>query len=239
MTNYLETIENVRNYLGTAGHNTVAENLECSSSTGFLIESLFSDQRIILKVRIDSNIDTIIVEGYPMITIPTHDLGVACQYLMSKTSQYKVGYIGIDDNRNVYSHVESSFKDAPISEETFEDLEHIAISILVNNFEEIQKLTKDVLSCLTGEDNELDLESLIDLDDDKSDINSFLEDLDFESLLAQANDDETVDEYTTYTFKDHLISMLLAEKFNKTNNESIDSETELAALESSEENDDD
>lgn len=219
MSNYLETIENVRNYLETAGHNTVAENLECSSSTGFLIESLFSDQRVVLKVRIDSNIDTIIVEGYPMITISTHDLDAACQHLMSKTSQYKVGYIGIDDNRNVYSHVESSFKDAPISEETYEDLEHIAISILINNFEENQKLTKDVLSFLTGNNNEFDFESLLDLD-----VLSDCEDL---------NDD------THVAFKDYLLTKLLSKKHNESNDKDFDLETALAALKSPDENDED
>lgn len=132
MNYFNETMVNIEEYLTLhSNHNTISRNLPGSSSSGFLCEILTEGRSYFMKLRVDDKIDYVILEMYPGITVQPPYIPMAAQYCMEKTDDKKVGSYRIAYNRgDVYFHIEASMKDAPVSGETIEHMEHIAIASL-------------------------------------------------------------------------------------------------------------
>ena len=132
MSYFNETIANIEEYLTLrSNHNTASMMLPGSSSSGFLCEILTEGRRYFMKLRVDDKIDYVILEMYLGITVQPPYIPITAQYCMEKTDEKKVGSYRIAYNHgDVYFHIEASMKDAPVSGETIEYMEHIAIASL-------------------------------------------------------------------------------------------------------------
>lgn len=132
MNYFNETMANIEEYLALrSNHNTVSRNLPGSSANGFLCEILTEDRSYFMKLRVDDKIDYVILEMYPGITVQPPYIPMTAQYCMEKTDEKKVGGYRIAYNHgDIYFHIEASIKDAPVSGDTIEQMECIAIASL-------------------------------------------------------------------------------------------------------------
>lgn len=139
---YQTTIDNISAYLmHKSRHNTAARIMDGSSSIGFVSEILTRDRRIWLKIRVDDKINFVMIEAFPGISVAQPYRGAAAMFCMHENDSSKVGNLVIDpDTGDIYCHVESSIKDAPLSGETIEKLEGIAVSSLLGCIEDLERV---------------------------------------------------------------------------------------------------
>lgn len=195
-TTFEKTMENFREYLKNSGHNIVAENIK-GSATGFICESLTSDKRFILKIRVDENLAYAVLEAYPCISIPKPYRTMAMEYCMRKTDERKVAYLAVDcDQEDIYAHTEAPFRDGALSGETLHEMERIVFSLLMSCYDDLQQIARGVL--LDNEDKDkskLDLLSRLykdivaDDEYDEDDDISQDSDIDIADILKQLEDD--------------------------------------------------
>ena len=147
MMNYVLTMNNIEEHLiHKSNHNTTAKNLEGSSSTGFLSEILTGEESYFSKIRVDRALEFVTMDVYPGINVLTPYRAMAAQYCMEKNSEKKVGSLCVSARHgDVYCHVETSIKDAPLSGETLEEMERIAISLLHSCQDELELIAHGVL----------------------------------------------------------------------------------------------
>lgn len=137
-TNFELTTENVRDYLIQGHYNLVGEIINDDEMTGFLCEVVTEDKRTFFKIRIDDTIQFLIFEIYSGITIPEPYRSMAAEYVACESEKYKVGNIRVDmDRGDVYAHVESSFKDSPITTDVFAELELTAYSLFAATYDDL------------------------------------------------------------------------------------------------------
>lgn len=205
-TNYEQTMENIREYLKNSHHNIVAENLDGSSMSGFLCESLTSDKRFILRINVDEKLEYVILQVYAGLSIPKPYRTMAMEYCMKETDLRKLSYIAVDNEQGaVYSHVETSFKDSALSGETLKDMEKLAFHVILSCYDDLQQIARGVL--LDNEDKDksnLDLLSrlykdMMEDDEDNKDENDNLAhtpSIDIAEMLKQleGNDDDSDEE---------------------------------------------
>lgn len=197
-TTFEKTMENFREYLKKSGHNIVAENIK-GSATGFICESLTSDKRFILKIRVDENLEYAVLEAYPGISIPKPYRTMAMEYCMRKTDERKVSYLAVDyDQGDVYAHTEAPFRDGALSGETLHEMERMVFSVLMSCYDDLQQIARGVL--LDNEDKD---ESKLDLlsrlykdmaaddedDDSENDCIHRTPNIDIADILKQLEDD--------------------------------------------------
>ncbi|HWQ51386.1 MAG TPA: hypothetical protein VN369_06225 [Terriglobales bacterium] len=163
MNNYEATLRAFEEFLVTkSNHNTVAKMQDCSSSTGFLCEVLTSNESYFLKIRVDKNIEFAIVEAFPGITALPPYRAMTAQYCQGKTDEKKVAYLcASSDNGRLFCHIEASFKEAPLTGETLEDMEQIVISFLHDYREELEYVTHGLLFPKGEDDRERRLKDLL------------------------------------------------------------------------------
>lgn len=177
-TNFERTMENFREYLKNSTHNIVAENIR-GSVAGFICESLTSDKRFIVKIKVDKDLEYVVLETYPCISIPKPYRTMAMEYCMKKTDKRKVSYLAVDyDQGDVYAHTEAPFKDGALSGETLKEMERITFSALMSCYDDLQQIARGVLL-----DNE-------DEDESKLDLLSRL----YKDMVADGEDDDSEDD---------------------------------------------
>jgi len=147
MNNYTTTMRNIEEYLiRTSNHNTTAKNLEGSSSDGFICEIMTKQNSYFMKVRVDKNLEYVTVDVYPGINVMPQFRAMAAQYCMEKSDEKKIGTICISSRHgDIYSHVESSIKDAPLSGETLEEMENIAITCVHTCQEDLEFISHGLI----------------------------------------------------------------------------------------------
>ena len=130
---YNMTMTNFEEYLtNKCGHNTIARNLDGSSSTGFMSKILMRDRRFFMKVYVDEKTECAIVEVYPGINVAAPYRAMTSQLCMKKNAERKAGILVVDPvHGDIYSHVESFFKEGPLTGETLEEMVDTAMSALV------------------------------------------------------------------------------------------------------------
>lgn len=138
--NYEKTIENIRGNLLSGSHNFVCETVEGTNGVGFLTECIVgSGKRFFLKIRVDADIDSVIYELYYNLSIPEQYRSVASEYCMKVIESKKAGYVAVSpDTGSVYSAVSSSFQDAPLSDETLDELELIVFTMFISTYDDFQ-----------------------------------------------------------------------------------------------------
>lgn len=142
-TNFKLTTENVREYLVQGNYNLVGEIINRDGMTGFLCEVVTDDKRTFFKIRIDDTVQFLLFEIYFGITIPELYRSMAAEYAARESEKYKVGNIRVDmDRGDVYAHVESSFKDSPITTDTFEDMELTAYSLFASTYDDLMQIAR-------------------------------------------------------------------------------------------------
>lgn len=146
--NYDVTTQNIKAYLSCHnGYNSVAQNLTASDSTGFLCELIAAEHLFFLKIRIDQATGFVLCDLYPLISVIPDNRQAVSLYCMHKTSAWKACTLQLDLETNaVLAHVESSFRDAPVSSETFTYLERLLISSMLSCYNEL------IMVSLTGID---------------------------------------------------------------------------------------
>lgn len=195
-----KTMDNFREYLNSANHNIVGENLDCSSAKGFICESITKSKRFILKIRVDESIGYAILEAYSGITIPTPYRTMAAEYCMRESDKRKVSYLGIDSQGSVYCHCETSFKDGPVSGSTLKSMEGVAFGSLLSCYDDLQQIARGVLLDKENEEKDpLDLLSRLrrDMgmdDEDDSDDHSDIPDIDISEMLKRLGSDDDDDD---------------------------------------------
>lgn len=134
LDNYDVTIQNIKDYLSRHGrYNSVAQNLNSSDLTSFLCELIAAEHLFFLKIRIDQTIGFVLCDLYPLISIAPNNRQIVSLYCMRKTSEWKACTLQLDVETNaVLAHVESSFRDAPMSSETFAYLEQLLVSSMLS-----------------------------------------------------------------------------------------------------------
>lgn len=155
--NYEVTMTNFEEHLTEkSGHNTIARNLSGSSSNGFLTEILTGNNRFFLKIRVDEKVECAIMEAYPQIRVPEPYRAMTASFCMQKNAEKKVGNLVLDpDQGDIHCHVEASFHDAPLTGETLEEMEHIAITFLMSCQEELECLSHGMLPSSHNEANDI------------------------------------------------------------------------------------
>ena len=155
--NYLITMDNIEEYLiHKSNHNTTARNLEGSSSDGFLCEILTDKRSYFAKIRVDKALEYVTMDVYPGINVLPPYRAMAAQYYMEKTDEKKVGSLCVSSRHgDVYCHIEASFKDAPLTGDTLEEMEHIAISCLCACQDELELVAHGVLPSKNGDEHGL------------------------------------------------------------------------------------
>lgn len=155
-TNFELTTENVRDYLMQGHYNLVGEIINDDEMTGFFCEVVTEDKRTFFKIRIDDTIQFLIFEIYSGITIPEPYRNMAAEYATRESEKYKVGNIRVDiDRGDVYTHVESSFKDSPITTDVFEDMELTAYSLFASTYDDFMQIARGA-QIKRKDDNETD-----------------------------------------------------------------------------------
>lgn len=137
--NYDVTIQNIKTHLSRHGiYNSVAQNLNSSDSTSFLCELIAAGHLFFLKIRIDRAIGFVLCDLYPLISIAPNNRQIVSLYCMRRTSEWKASTLQLDMETNaVLAHVESSFRDAPMSSETFAYLEQLLVSSMLSCCDEL------------------------------------------------------------------------------------------------------
>ncbi|MGN0533227.1 MAG: hypothetical protein ACI4IK_02605 [Eubacterium sp.] len=198
-TNAEKTMDNFREYLNSAHHNIVGENLDCSSAKGFICESITKSKRFILKIRVDESIGYAILEAYSGITVPKPFRTMAAEYCMRESDKRKVSSLKIDSQGSVYCHCETSFKDGPVSGSTLKSMEGVAFGSLLSCYDDLQQIARGVLLDKENEEDPLDLLSRLrrDMgmdDDDDSDDHSDISDIDIGEMLKRLGSDDDDDD---------------------------------------------
>lgn len=198
-TNAEKTMDNFREYLKGSGHNIVAENVDCSSTSGFICESITKSNRFILKIRVDEKIQFAVLEAYAGISVPKPYRTMAAEYCNKQNDRHKVSYFCVSEQGDVYSHMESSFIDGPLSGKALEELEHIALASLVSCYDDFQQIARGVLLDKENDDkNPLDLlsrlRSEMGVDDEDDELDSLIPNSDIAEMLKQLRGEEE-DEY--------------------------------------------
>lgn len=142
--NYEQTISNFKEYLKNSGHNTVAENLDCSSVKGFICESFLEERRFILKIRIEEKLQFAVIEAYAGINIPKAYRTMAAEYCNKHNDKRLVSSLCISAQGDVYTHVES-FIDGSLSKEAIKEMESIAVVSLITCYDDVQQIARGVL----------------------------------------------------------------------------------------------
>ena len=141
MSNYTETMKNFEEFLAKSNYNCTAKFLEGSSDTGFYAELLTNAGNFFVKIRVDESIEFVVVEVYPGIKITPSRRAVAAQLIQDLNDEKKVGNIRLNyKHGDVYSHLETSIKDAPASGATLEKLIMIAITHLLSCKDSLEEL---------------------------------------------------------------------------------------------------
>ena len=157
MSEYFDTtITNIEEYLLNNAHNTSARNLSSSSSEGFLCEVVTKNKRFFEKIRVDEKIECVIMEIYPGINVPAPYRAMTSMYCMEKNSEKKIGNLVLDPEQgDIHCHVEASFKDGPLSGETVDEMERIAIMFLMSCTKELEEISHGMLPTKDSGESEL------------------------------------------------------------------------------------
>lgn len=137
--NYDVTKQNIKAYLSHhGGYNSIAQCLSSSDSAGFLCELIVAGHLFFLKIHIDQVTGFVLCDLYPLISVTPDNRQTVSLYCMHKTTAWKACTLQLDLETNaVLAHVESSFRDAPVSSETFAYLERLLISSMLSCYNEL------------------------------------------------------------------------------------------------------
>lgn len=148
-SNYYQTMENAESHLLAMGY-TAFEKMDGSSSTGFIYTVDMNDVNCLCNLRIDKNVDAAILEVYPGISVPEPYYPMTATYCQNHAPS--LGSLQISLNHGgVYFHMESLFKDAPTSSETFLRMEQAAARALNEHYHVLQGISHGVISPLLEE----------------------------------------------------------------------------------------
>lgn len=148
-TNAEQTINNIRNHLKKFNYNIVVEedNVDFPyTSSCFIYESNIKDKKdkkFVLKIDVDDINGFAVLDTYVNISIPEPHRAIAAKYCMRKNSERKLSYICFyPESGYVFTRVEISFADAPLSESTLSNMECIALSTLFTCYDDLEQIAK-------------------------------------------------------------------------------------------------
>lgn len=181
MSNYEQTKEIIREYLIKSKFNRVSEIISGSSKDGFMCEALTENRRFTLFFLFHEVSDLLTVDVYSGITIPNEYEYKANSICKKANNSFKCGYIGLNEQNEVYSHMSAFFKDSPISEVTLKELECICIATL--------ELYSEEFLSIIGNKNSEKYESIEDILNSRLISTDFSND-DFQIPYEQTDDGE-------------------------------------------------
>ena len=148
-TNAECTIKNIRNYLKKCNYNIIVEedNVDFPyTSSCFIYESNTrdkKDKKFVLKIDVDDINGFAVLDAYVNICIPRPQREIAAKYCMRKIGERKLSSIAFNaESGYVFTRIESSFADAPLSESTLSNMEHIALSTLFACYDDLEQIAK-------------------------------------------------------------------------------------------------
>lgn len=122
---YVKTMENIQSALEERKHNAVGVLLDCSSCKGFLVEINSNDRQYYLKIRVDADVEAVIFELHPSITVDEPYKRMFSQWAMQENGERKVCNIRIGSGNSAEIHLETGFTNAPLTVEAYKHLEQI------------------------------------------------------------------------------------------------------------------
>lgn len=145
-TNAECTIKNIRNYFKKCNYNIVIEEENVDfpyTNSCFIYESNTRDKKFVLKIDVDDINGFAVLDAYVNIYIPRPQREIAAKYCMRKIGERKLSYIDFYPKSGyVFTRIGSSFADAPLSESTLSNMEHIALSTLFACYDDLEQIAK-------------------------------------------------------------------------------------------------
>lgn len=142
---YIETLNNIREALSNGHNNVVAEILECSSCRGFVVEMNSSDRQYYMKIRVDADVEFVMMEIHPNITIGEPYKRMFNQFAMMKSREKKVGNIRIGAGNTAEIYMETSFTNGPVTVEAYDRMERIAMQFTIGVEEQLDMVAHGIM----------------------------------------------------------------------------------------------
>lgn len=142
---YIETLNNIREALSNGNNNVVAEMLECSSCRGFLVEMNSKDRQYYMKIRVDADVEFVMMEIHPNITIGEPYKRMFNQFAMMKSREKKVGNIRIGAGNTAEIYMETSFTNGPVTVEAYDRMEHIAMQFTIGVEDQLDMVAHGIM----------------------------------------------------------------------------------------------
>lgn len=195
MSNYYEeTFKNVEECLKETNYNIVAKNIS-GSFNGFFCERLSNNCKFYIKIRIDENINFLITEIYPAISVPKPFRAAAAEFCAKVSNMHKVGNMCIDpDYGNFYWKIETSFEYGAVPSDTIEQILGLSTVAVIRFYPEMENIARGILPKSENEEHDSDLISrmLADMDaDDDEAISAMINKLDEE--IGKLIEEESID----------------------------------------------
>lgn len=136
------TVETVEKYLREqTGHGTVIRTPVEGAETAFLCETAADGKRFFLRIRVEQELGFVLCDLYPALDLSGWTEANLLGWCAEQTDRWKIGSLRPDIPRNsVFAHVESAFRDGPVSEDTLACLEQLLLTMLLDALRELEAL---------------------------------------------------------------------------------------------------
>lgn len=150
------TIENIRDYLGDAGHNEVGENTYEKGITRFFSQVLTNDEFCNLEFYFTRN-GFMTIKGWcgeNAMLVPKPFQYMVAEYLNRENAKHKYGSLFVgDDKQGVYGEISTSIIDGPVGKKTIEFMEMVLLNILIESKTTVRKLSAGLLPKIEEDDD--------------------------------------------------------------------------------------